>query len=1112
MSLKVVLTAAALTFSICVCQTVFARQPLTFEERVKAQEAIEQVYYNHRIWPKENPTPKPPFERMVTRAMVEAKVTNYLKESAALGEFWQRPITGEQLQAEMDRMAKGSKDPATLKELFAALGNDPYLIAECLARPILADREIRNWYANDERFHAETKASAEAALAEAGGGSLSLCNEGKYQKVVYVLSPDGKEVNPGAPTPQSPIALDVEQFRIKLKESPDEGALAVMRDTPGAFLLVRTVLKAPSRIELELLVFPKRDLEAWLKSADLERFIQPESSVGYAFVEPGVSALACGQEGWDNGVLDDVPDSRSNHSAVWTGSEMIVWGGALGGSALNSGGRYNPATDSWTSTSSDINVPSPRSNHTAVWTGTQMIVWGGHSSELGMVNTGGRYDPASDSWLPTSIGISVPSSREGHTAVWTGSRMIIWGGDDATGYLNSGGCYDPSGNSWTATSTGANVPSARTDHTAIWTGSAMIVWGGFSYTTQNNFFNSGGIYDPTSSSWIPTSIGSNVPVARIFHRAVWTGSEMIIWGGQDVNSNAMNTGGRYNPTNDSWLPTSIGANVPAGRYGHTAVWTGTKMIVWGGYGYNTGGCYDPLSDSWVATSTGINVPMGRDYCTAVWTGSEMIIWGGSGGNGSLNSGGRYNPSNDSWLPTSLGKNVPSSRFSHTAVWTGAEMVIWGGRQGLDGVCEESGGRYCLATDSWRATSTGANVPSARYCQTAIWTGAEMIIWGGQDANDYVLGTGGRYNPADNSWKPGPSGTNAPSARSGHTAVWTGTEMTVWGGRDGAGGSINTGGRYNPSSDTWASTSIGTNCPSARLGHSAVWTGTVMIIWGGVQYDASTYSYTFLNTGGRYNPSSDSWLSTSTGTNVPSVRDGHTAVWTGSQMIIWGGNNGNTDLNTGGRYTLSTNSWQPTSTGVNLPSARFGHAAVWTGTKMLVWGGSLNVGTGGGYNPSSNSWQSIPAGGGAPLGRYGHSAIWTSSAMIVWGGEINLDFPLGSGGRYMPSGPVPSEVPNTSLFWDSTGKDTLSWSSASCATGYRVYRGAPSDLVNLNTGASACRAYDGTSTTTGAVLTADPPAGSFYWYLAVGYDASGEGPAGQGSYEPRMVLNTGTCSP
>ena len=58
----------------------------------------------------------------------------------------------------------------------------------------------------------------------------------------------------------------------------------------------------------------------------------------------------------------------------------------------------------------------------------------------------------------------------------------------------------------------------------------------------------------------------------------------------------------------------------------------------------------------------------------------------------------------------------------------------------------------------------------------------------------------------------------------------------------------------------------------------------MIVWGG--YAVRPIS----NTGGRYNPGTDSWTATST-TNAPTARDIHTAVWTGSEMIVWGGDTG-----------------------------------------------------------------------------------------------------------------------------------------------------------------------------------------------------------------------------
>ena len=97
---------------------------------------------------------------------------------------------------------------------------------------------------------------------------------------------------------------------------------------------------------------------------------------------------------------------------------MIVWGG-YNGSYLNTGGRYNPGTDTWTATST-INAPVGRSALTAIWTGSDMIVWGGDSGG-NYFNTGGKYNPSTDSWTDTSV-TNVPMGRREQVAVWTGSR------------------------------------------------------------------------------------------------------------------------------------------------------------------------------------------------------------------------------------------------------------------------------------------------------------------------------------------------------------------------------------------------------------------------------------------------------------------------------------------------------------------------------------------------------------------------------------------------------------------------------------------------------------------------------------------------------------------
>ena len=321
---------------------------------------------------------------------------------------------------------------------------------------------------------------------------------------------------------------------------------------------------------------------------------------------------------------------------------------------------------------------------------------------------------------------------------------------------------------------------------------------------------------------------------------------MIIWGGQDQNGNSLKTGSRYNPSTDSWTTIST-TNAPAARRYHSAVWTGREMIVWGGDNgevfdpftsyFNDGGKYNPSTDSWTAISL-VNAPEGRLFHSAVWTGAEMIVWSGQTRTGYLRSGGRYNPNSDTWTLTNI-TNAPAARYLHTTVWTGTAMIIWGGYS--DNGVFDDGGRYNPATDSWSVINM-TNAPTRRGGHTAVWTNSEMIVWGGY-FNVGPLNTGARYNPVTDSWT-ATATSNAPEARSEHLAVWTGSEMLVGPGL-GVNFNVVNGGRYNPITDTW-NDACDKNAPAAVRLFSAIWTGTEFVVWGG-----DDYSLHRINTGGRY---------------------------------------------------------------------------------------------------------------------------------------------------------------------------------------------------------------------------------------------------------------------
>ena len=354
-----------------------------------------------------------------------------------------------------------------------------------------------------------------------------------------------------------------------------------------------------------------------------------------------------------------------------------------------------PPVGSWSDTEED-GAPEPMAGHTAVWTGSEVIVWGAPG--------GGRYDPAADTWFVTlqgGITMNDPSPRRDHSAVWTGSEMIIWGGRAGqtpdSEVLAGGGAYDPAQDAWTAVDAPASATSFPTyNHVAIWTGTEMIVWGGLALTgvpASLQPVNSGWRYDPATGI-VSAFTGADAPTARSDANAIWTGNEMIVWGGIDENGDALNDGARYDPVTDSWTVLPDISNVMAPSLPSSIVWTGSEAIVWNGgntepdqtannrFRQTTLQLYDPALDSWRSSNSGWEPYMSRrDFIIgqffaegyiAFWTGDRMLAVSRFPGQASY----LYDPVLDSW--EMLSEVVGTSHIDAAAVWAGDRFVFWGG--------------------------------------------------------------------------------------------------------------------------------------------------------------------------------------------------------------------------------------------------------------------------------------------------------------------------------------------------------------------------------------------------------------------------------------------------
>jgi len=684
---------------------------------------------------------------------------------------------------------------------------------------------------------------------------------------------------------------------------------------------------------------------------------------------------------------------RYGHRAVWSGTEMLIIGGTPDGAGL----RYNPAGNSW-SLMNKSNAPALGEDLLVAWSGSQLIAWDTYN------RVGARYSPATDTWT-TMTDVGAPSARLGACAAYAGGYFVVWGGSDPSpslySFLNTGARYNPANNTWTAMST-VNAPQRRAFASATTAGSEILVVGGLSTNevtdcgfggcvTDLNYetVNTAARYNPAANSW--TSI-SNGP-SRLGHTAVWTGVDLYVWGGVfrsggygfSMHGNPVERGMKYNLAGNTWTLLSTNGAPGTPHVGwQTAVWSGSNLVVWGlssadggFYRSNYGARYIPLSDSWIPLP--VNSLEDREEHTAVWSGSQMIVWGGKepGLADGLANGARYNPSANNWstMTTPPATGEPSERSSAAGVWTGDALIIWGGNNG--GTYLRSGGLYRHGV-GWTNTPD-AGAPSPRFGHTAVWTGTEMIVWGGTGPGS-KLNTGARFHLGSNRWF-SMTTSNAPRRRTAHVAVWTGREMIVFGGYDTTNlfypTFLNSAARYNPSNDTW--TAISNNIfIIARAGATAVWTGKEMIFWGGYSHDggiAPTYSY--FNSGGRFNPESNLWFTVAS--SGLSGRRYHSAVWSGEEMIVWGGYGASGPTNTGARYNPNSNTWTPVPTN-GAPAARSEHSAVWdSGRQIMLVGGGDPARFGYSFDPHRNVWTLLTA----------NDPGFASSAVAVWDGTQML---------------------------------------------------------------------------------------------------------------------------
>lgn len=349
--------------------------------------------------------------------------------------------------------------------------------------------------------------------------------------------------------------------------------------------------------------------------------------------------------------------------------------------------RLPPVVDgsTWRALPSE-GAPSPRYVAASAFTVEELLVVGGEDQRSLPVPGASAYAPSLDRWRPLPAEGS-PDRRSGVTSTWAGDRLFVLGGSEVKAgkiaFSNEGAVHLPAEDRWRPIAA-RGTPSARADTSAVFTGRDVIIWGG---QASGSFLASGAIFDVAADRWRKMS-AAGAPRGRAAHRAIWTGAEMIVLGGFTKSLGATLEPGRYRAADDRWLRVST---TGAPRDCEDAVWTGRELFVLDDGLFS----YEPVQDRWekIAPHT------------------EALRWRADAG----------------------------SRCGAQLLWTGREVVAWG--------LTLYPGAYDPATRSWRRVSE-EGAPAPRMQAIKAWTGHELLVWGGLGRDEGLLGDGGRLRFAD----------------------------------------------------------------------------------------------------------------------------------------------------------------------------------------------------------------------------------------------------------------------------------------------------------------------------------------------------------------------------
>jgi hypothetical protein len=176
------------------------------------------------------------------------------------------------------------------------------------------------------------------------------------------------------------------------------------------------------------------------------------------------------------GVQSTLNSARNFHTATLLDNGMVLIAGGSNGTLLANAELYNPATGTFSYTTSGLNTA--RAYHTATLLNNGMVLIAGGVGSSGYLDSAELYNPATATFsyttnLQTGVQSTLNSARDFHTATLLNDGLVlIAGGYNGSKILAGAEIYNPATGTFTTT---GSLNTGRVNHTATLLNSGMVL-------------------------------------------------------------------------------------------------------------------------------------------------------------------------------------------------------------------------------------------------------------------------------------------------------------------------------------------------------------------------------------------------------------------------------------------------------------------------------------------------------------------------------------------------------------------------------------------------------------------------------------------------------------